>query len=72
LFKYPVIERNMQGMDACELQYDIDGRQPWRLYSTIYDNAHYKKLFNPWRILRDVFRKRHECALQPKTLRRFL
>jgi hypothetical protein len=28
LFKYPVIERNMQGMDACELQYDIDGRQP--------------------------------------------
>jgi hypothetical protein len=33
---------------------------------------HYKKLFNLWRILRDVFRKCHECALQPKTLRRFL
>jgi hypothetical protein len=33
---------------------------------------HYKKLFNLWRILRDVFRKRHECALQPKTLRQFL
>jgi hypothetical protein len=33
---------------------------------------HYKKLFNLWRFLRDIFRKRHECALQPKTLRRFL
>jgi hypothetical protein len=26
------------------------------------------KLFNVRRILRDVLRKRHECALQPKTL----
>jgi hypothetical protein len=30
--------------------------------------AHYKKLFNLLRILRDVFRKRHEFALHPKTL----
>jgi hypothetical protein len=33
---------------------------------------HYKKLFNLWRILRDVFRKHHECALHPRTMWRFV
>jgi hypothetical protein len=33
---------------------------------------HYKKLFNLWRILRDVFKKHHECALQLRTLWWFL
>jgi hypothetical protein len=32
----------------------------------------YKKLFNLWCNLRDVFRKHRECALQPRTLWRFV
>jgi hypothetical protein len=35
-------------------------------------SSHYKKLFILWRILRDVFRKHHECALWPRTLWRFV
>jgi hypothetical protein len=38
----------------------------------LWARPQYKKLFNLWRILRDVFRKHHECALKPKTLQRFV
>jgi hypothetical protein len=40
--------------------------------TTAWCSTHYKKLFNLWRILRDIFRKHHECALQPRTLWRFV
>jgi hypothetical protein len=49
---------------------------PWR--SGVHDwetprvVEHYKKLFTVRRILRDVFRKHHECALQHRTLWRFV
>jgi hypothetical protein len=44
------------------------------LPSSVEDSGknHYKKLFNLSRILRDVFRKHHKCALQPRTVWRFV
>jgi hypothetical protein len=55
-----------------KIHFDPTGKIWWGVGITAENSSHFKKLFNLWHILRDVFRKHHECALQPRILWRFV